>query len=135
MESLLPGQALQTGERVLRFPPVDEWLLEGGRAHLGHRTAGQKVGGDGEVGTGGWAFLARAALKLSPPCFHFHLCPHLCHEVVRLQECGECALPMCSGIPSLLSPPLSFLWVMFRRDRRVSLDTQDDSTRVVSFCT
>ena len=132
LESLLPGQ---TAELVLRFPPVDEWLLEGGRARLGPRTAGQKVGGDGEVGTEGWAFRARAALKLSPPCSHFHLCLTFAVRRCCLQECGECALPMCSGIPSPLSPPLFFLWVAFRHDGRVPLDTQDDSAQVVSFCT
>lgn len=104
LESLLPGQ---TAELVLRFPPVDEWLLEGGRARLGPRTAGQKVGGDGEVGTEGWAFRARAALKLSPPCSHFHLCPHLCREaVLPAGVWGMCSAHVLRDTFTTVSSPL-----------------------------
>ena len=132
LESLLPGQ---TGELVLRFPPGDEWLLEDGRAHSGHRTAGQRL-----VGMGKWARKAGPSEHALPSgclllAFTFIFALTFAVRRCRLQECGECALPMCSGIPSLLSPPPSFLWVTFRHDRCVSLDTQDDSTRVVSFCT
>ena len=69
------------------------WMsgLVGGRAHLGHRAAGQKVGGDAEVGVGGWTFWAGAALEPSPR-FRFHLRPRLCHEAVPSTEVwGVCS--------------------------------------------